>query len=53
MDAADCRLVASVAEWIIGEAWLDARPKPVDRRSSSFWPVIGRSVEELMSGMLW
>ena len=44
MDAADCRLVAGVAEWFIGEVLLDVRSKPVDQRSSSFRPVIWRSV---------
>ena len=52
MDAADCRLVAGVAEWLFGEALLDARPKPADRRSSLFRPVIWRSVAELMARML-
>ena len=53
MDAADCRLVAGVAERLIGEVLLDARSKPSDQRSSSFRPVIWRSVAELMAGMLW
>ena len=53
MDAADCRLVAGVAEWLFGEVLLDVRFKPADLRSSSFRPVIWRSVAELMAGMLW
>ena len=52
MDAADCRLVAGVAEWLFGEVLLDVRSKPADQRSSSFRPVIWRSVAELMPGML-
>ena len=51
MDAADCRLVAGVAELFIGEALLDVRNKPADQRSSSFRSVIWRSVVELMAGM--
>ena len=53
MDAADCRLVAGVAEWLFGEVLLDDRLKPADQRLSSFRPVIWRSVAELMVGMLW
>ena len=53
VDAADGRLVASVAEWLFGEALLDVRFKPADQRSSSFRPVIWRSVAELMAGVLW
>ena len=53
MDATDCRLVAGVAEWLFGEVLLDVRSRPADQRSSSFRPVIWRSVAELMAGMLW
>ena len=53
MDAADCRLVAVVAEWLFGEVLLDVRPKPANQRSSSFRPVIWWSVAELMAGILW
>ena len=53
MDATDCRLVAGAAEWLIGEVLLDVRLKPADQRSSSFRPVIWRSVTELVAGMLW
>ena len=53
MDAADCQLVAGVAEWLFGEVMLDFRFKPADYSSSSFWPVIWRSAAELMAGMLW
>ena len=53
MDAADCQLVAGVAEWLFGEVLLDVGFKPADQRSSSFRPVIWRSVAELMAGMLW
>ena len=53
MDAADCRLVASVAEWLFGEVLLDVSPKPADQRPLSFRPVIWRSVAEMMAGMLW
>ena len=53
VDAADCRLVAGVAEWLFGEILLDVRFKPTDKRSSSFRPVIWWSVAELMAGMLW
>ena len=35
VDAADCRLVAGVAEWIIGGELLDVTFKPADQRSSS------------------
>ena len=52
MDAADCRLVAGVAEWLFGKVLLDVRSKPTDQRSSSIRPVIWRSVAELMAGML-
>ena len=52
MDAADGRLVAGVAEWLFGEVLLDSRFKPAGQRSSSFRPVIWRSVAELMAGML-
>ena len=53
VDAADCRLVAGVAEWLFGEVLLDVRFKPDDQRSSSFRTVILRSVAELMAGMMW
>ena len=53
MDAADCRLVAGVVEWLFGDVLLDVRLKPADQRSSSFRPVIWRSLAELMAGMLW
>ena len=53
MDAADCRLVAGVAEWLFGEVLLDVRSNTADQRSSSIRPVIWRSVAELMAGMLW
>ena len=53
MDVTDSRLVAGVAEWLFGEVLLDVRPKPADQRSSSFRPVIWRSVAEMMAGMLW
>ena len=53
MDAADCRLVAGVAEWLFGEVLLNVRFKLADQRSSLFWPVIWRSVAELMAGILW
>ena len=53
MNAADCRLVAGVAEWLFGEVLLDVRFKQVDQRSTSFRSVIWRSVAELMAGMLW
>ena len=52
MDAADCRLVTGVAEWLFGEILLDVRSKPADQRSLSFRPVIWRSVAELLAGML-
>ena len=52
VDAADCRLVAGDAEWLFGEVLLDVRFRPADQRSLSFWPVICRSVSELMDGML-
>ena len=53
MDAADCRLVAGVAEWPFGVVLLDVMFKPADQRSFTFRPVIWRSVVELMAGMLW
>ena len=53
MDAADCRLVAGVAEWLLVEQLLDFRLKPADQSSSPLWSVIWRSVAELMAGMLW
>ena len=53
MDAAVCRLVAGVAEWLFGEALLDVRLNPADQRSSSLWPVTWRSVAELIAGMFW
>ena len=53
MDAADCRLVAGAAEWLIGEVLLDVRPKPANPRSSSFRSVIWWSEAELMAGILW
>ena len=52
MDAAVCQIVAGVAEWLFGEVLLDVRFMPADQRSSSFRPVIWRSVVELMAGML-
>ena len=53
MDAADCRLVAGVAEWLFGEVLLDVRLRPADQRLSSFRPVIWWTVAELMAGMSW
>ena len=53
MNAAYCRVVAGVAEWLFGEVLLDVRLIPADQISSSFRPVIWRSVAELMAGMLW
>ena len=53
MSAADGRLVAGVSEWLFGEVLLDVRSKPAEQRSSSFRPVIWRSVAELIAGMLW
>ena len=53
MNAADCRLVAGVDEWLFGEVLLDVRFKPANQRSSSFWPAFCRSVAELMAGILW
>ena len=38
---------------LFGEVLLDVRLKPADQRSSSFRPVILRSVAELMAEMLW
>ena len=52
MDAADCRLVTGVASWLFDEILLDVSLEPADQRSSSFRPVIWRSVAELMAGML-
>ena len=52
MDATDCRLVAGVADLFFVVVLLDARPKPADQSSSSFRPVIWRSVAELMAGMM-
>ena len=51
VDAADGRLVAVVVEWLFDEVLLDVGFNPADHRSSSFWPVIWRSVAELMAGM--
>ena len=31
MDAADCRLITGVAEWLFDEVLLDVRPKPADQ----------------------
>ena len=45
--------MAGFAERLIGEVLLDDRSIPADLRSSSFRPVIWRSVAELMAGMLW
>ena len=53
MDSADGRHVDGDAEWLVGEVLLDDRFKPADQRSSSFRPVIWRSVAELMAGTLW
>ena len=53
MNAADCRLVAGVAERLFGEVLLDVRFRPADHRSSSIRPVIWWSVAEMMAGMLW
>ena len=53
MDATDCRLVADVTEWLFGEVLMDAGPKAADQRSSSFRPVIWRSLAEPMAGMSW
>ena len=53
VDEADCRIVAGVAEWLYGEVLMDVWLKPADQRSSSFRPVIWRSVAELIVGMLW
>ena len=52
MDAADVRFVAGVVEWLFGEELLDGWIKPADQGSSLIWPVIWRSVAELMAGML-
>ena len=58
MDAADCRIVADVAEWLFGEVLLNARFSSADQRSSSFRSVIwrcgradGRDV--VVDGILW
>ena len=48
MDAADCRLVAVVAEWIFGEVLLDVRLQPADQISLSFRSVIWGSVAEML-----
>ena len=53
MDAADCRLVAGVAEWLFGKQLLDVRLTPADQRSSLIRSVIWRSVAEMMAGMIW
>ena len=55
MDAADCRLVAGVAEWLFGDVLLDVRLKPADQRSSSIQPVCGRADgwDVVVDGMLW
>ena len=53
MDAVDCRLVSGVAEWFFDEVLLGVRLKPAEQISSSFRPVIWRSVAELMAWMLW
>ena len=45
MDAADCRLVAGVAEWFFGEVLHDVRLRPAGLRSVD--------PAELMAGMLW
>ena len=46
MDAADCRLVDGVAEWLFGEELLDVRSNSADQRSSSYRPDIWRSLAE-------
>ena len=53
MDAADCRLVTGVAEYLFGEVLLFVRFMPADQRSASFRTVIWRSVAEVMAGVLW
>ena len=55
MGAADCRLVAGVAEWLFDEVLLDGRPKPANQRSSSFLSVRGRADgrDVVVDGMLW
>ena len=53
MDAADCRIVAGVDEWLYDEVLLDVTFIPADQGSSSIRPVIWRSVAELMAGRLW
>ena len=52
VDAADDRHAAGVVEWLFDVVLLDVRPKPADKRSSSIPPVIRRSVEEMIAGML-
>ena len=39
-DAVDCRLVAVVAEWLLGKVLLDVCLGPADLSSSSMRPVI-------------
>ena len=53
MNAADCGLVAGVADWLFGVVLLDAWSKTADQRSSSIRPIIWRSVAELLAGILW
>ena len=53
VDAADGRHVASVIERLFGEVLLDVWSKPADQRSSPIRSVTWRSVDELMTGMLW
>ena len=53
MDAADCRLVTDVDERLFGEVLQHVGHKPAVQRSSSFRPVIWRSVAELIAGMWW
>ena len=55
MDAADCRLVAGVAEWLFGEILLDVRFKPADQILSSIWSVCGRADgrDLVVDGMIW
>ena len=50
MDAVDCRHVSGVAEWLFGEALLDARSRPVDHLAVS-GRADGRDV--VADGMLW
>ena len=49
MDAADCRFVAGVAEWLFGKVLLDVRSKPADLA------VCGRADgrDVVVDGMLW